>query len=103
MNGIPARLVGGYRGGYFNDVRQYYLVPQKYAHAWVGAYIKPKGWVRLDPTPAIFNGPASLASGVSFHKFSILMDTLNYYWYAVVISYNLEKQFSVALKLRAPH
>ncbi len=29
------------------------------------------------------------------------MDTLNYYWYAIVISYNLEKQFSVALKLRS--
>jgi len=101
VNGIPARLVGGYRGGYFNDVGQYYLVPQKYAHAWVEAYIKPKGWVRLDPTPAILNGSASLASGVSFHKFSILMDTLNYYWYAIVISYNLEKQFSVALKLRS--
>ncbi len=100
VNGIPARLVGGYRGGYFNDVGQYYLVPQKYAHAWVEAYIKPKGWVGLT-TPAIFNGPV-LASGVSFHKFSILMDTLNYYWYAIVISYNLEKQFSVALK-SAPH
>ena len=101
VNGIPARLVGGYRGGYFNDVGQYYLVPQKHAHAWVEAYIKTKGWMRLDPTPVILNSSVSFASGVSFQKFSILMDTLNYYWYAIVINYNLEKQFSIALKLRS--
>jgi transglutaminase-like putative cysteine protease len=101
LNNIPARLVGGYRGGHYNDVGQYYLVPQKYAHAWVEAYIKPKGWIRLDPTPSMLDTAASLASGVSFEKFTILIDTLNYYWYVLVINYNLEKQFSILLKLRS--
>ncbi len=101
LNKIPARLVGGYRGGYYNDVGQYYLVPQKYAHAWVEAYVKPKGWIRLDPTPAMLDSPASMASAVSFEKFTILMDTLNYYWYVLVINYNLEKQFSILLKVRS--
>jgi hypothetical protein len=101
LNGIPARLVGGYRGGYYNDVGQYYLVPQKYAHAWVEAYVKPRGWVRIDPTPVMLEGATSMSSTVSFQRLTILMDTLNYYWYVLVINYNLEKQFSLLFKLRA--
>ena len=101
LNNIPARLVGGYRGGYFNDVGQYYLVPQKYAHAWVEAYVKPKGWVRLDPTPAVPGSAGFLSGAGGLQNFTILMDTLNYYWYVLVINYNLEKQFSIALKLRS--
>lgn len=101
LNGIPARLVGGYRGGYFNDVGQYYLVPQKYAHAWVEAYVKLKGWIRIDPTPVILDSTGSLAGAGGFRKFSILMDTLNYYWYVLVINYNLEKQFSILFKIRS--
>jgi transglutaminase-like putative cysteine protease len=101
LNGIPSRLIGGYRGGYYNDVGQYYLVPQKYAHAWVEAHVHPRGWIRLDPTPAMLDNSASLAGGVSFQRFTILMDTLNYYWYVLIINYNLEKQFSILLKLRS--
>ena len=66
--GIPARLVIGYRGGEFNYVGNYFLVRQKHAHAWVEAYLTRDeipantlrdaelhdggGWLRLDPTPA---------------------------------------------------
>ncbi len=52
VNDIPSRLVGGYRGGYYNEIGSYYLVPQKNAHIWVEAHIAGQGWVRFDPTPA---------------------------------------------------
>ena len=50
--GIPARLVGGYRGGYYNAAGGYYMVLQKNAHVWVESYIADRGWLRLDPTPS---------------------------------------------------
>jgi len=53
--GIPSRLIVGYKGGEWNSVGGYYEVRQLEAHAWVEAWIfqgdQPLGWLRLDPTP----------------------------------------------------
>ena len=95
VSGIPSRMIGGYRGGYYNDVGKYYLVPQKNAHVWVEAYLPHKGWVRLDPTPASADTFTFPLKGNTFLKMSLLFDTINYYWYAIVINYNLEKQLSI--------
>ncbi|PMP96015.1 MAG: DUF3488 domain-containing protein [Thermodesulfobacterium geofontis] len=51
LNGIPSRLVAGYRGGIYNEAGGYYLVRQGDAHVWVEVFIRDKGWVRYDPTP----------------------------------------------------
>jgi protein-glutamine gamma-glutamyltransferase len=94
--GIPSRMVGGYRGGYYNEVGRYYLVPQKNAHVWVEAFIPQRGWIRLDPTPASTDTFAFPREGNLFLKISIFFDTINYYWNTIVINYNLEKQLSIA-------
>ena len=67
--GIPARMVVGYKGGEFNTVGDYYIVRQLHAHAWVEAYLttdqipddelegasatllRNGATLRLDPTP----------------------------------------------------
>lgn len=92
LEGIPARIVGGYRGGYYNEMAGYYAVAQKSAHVWVEAYFEGRGWVRLDPTPG--SGAAfSAAQKQDFLlRVRILMDTLNHYWNAMVITYDFEKQ-----------
>jgi protein-glutamine gamma-glutamyltransferase len=94
--GIPSRMVGGYRGGYYNDLGKYYLVPQKNAHVWVEAFIPQRGWVRLDPTPASADTFAFPQRGSLSLRIGIFFDTINYYWNTIVINYNLEKQLSIA-------
>lgn len=98
--GIPSRVIGGYRGGYYNDVGQYYLIPQKNAHVWVEAFIPQKGWLRYDPTPASIENFAFPLQGDSLLKARVFLDTVNYYWYAFIINYNLEKQISFLQKVR---
>ncbi len=98
--GIPARLVGGYRGGYYNDMGKYYLVPQKNAHVWVEAYTD-KGWIRLDPTPASIEGFVSPHKRDLLFKIRLVLDTINYYWNAFVISYDFEKQLSLFHKIQS--
>ncbi|MBP8626854.1 MAG: DUF3488 domain-containing transglutaminase family protein [Syntrophorhabdales bacterium] len=95
LAGIPARLVGGYRGGYYNDVGRYYLVPQRNAHVWVEAFVEGKGWIRLDPTPASVENFALIKKGSFILRMRLALDTINYYWYALVINYNLDRQLSI--------
>jgi hypothetical protein len=94
--GVPSRMVGGYRGGYYNEVGGYYLVPQKNAHVWVEAYIPRKGWIRIDPTPASVDAFAIPEKGNILLKMSIFFDTISYYWNTIVINYNLQSQISIA-------
>lgn len=51
--GIPARVVTGYAGGYFNPVGNYWLVRRSDAHAWAEVWLQGRGWVRVDPTAAV--------------------------------------------------
>ncbi len=92
LAGVPSRLVGGYRGGYFNEVGQYYMIPQKNAHVWVEAYTEQGAWVRLDPTPGGPDAYFAAGTGGFFFRIRLLMDTINYYWNAMIINYNFEKQ-----------
>ncbi|MDE2154644.1 MAG: DUF3488 domain-containing transglutaminase family protein [Xanthomonadaceae bacterium] len=50
--GIPARVVTGYQGGYWNKLGNYLLVRNSDAHAWSEVWLSGRGWVRVDPTAA---------------------------------------------------
>jgi hypothetical protein len=53
MAGIPARVVTGYQGGFYNNIGSYLLVRQSDAHAWSEVWVKGSGWTRIDPTAAV--------------------------------------------------
>jgi hypothetical protein len=93
--GVPARLVGGYLGGEYNDLGGYYLVSEDMAHVWVEAFITGKGWVRVDPSGFARNAgavwgrtpPKSLV-----YKVRLMLDSLDHTWNSAVISYDFERQ-----------
>lgn len=51
--GIPARVVTGYQGGYWNTMGGYLLVRNSDAHAWSEVWLQGRGWIRVDPTAAV--------------------------------------------------
>jgi transglutaminase-like putative cysteine protease len=51
--GIPARVVTGYQGGWWNESSNYLLVRQSDAHAWAEVWREGIGWKRVDPTAAV--------------------------------------------------
>lgn len=54
--GIPARLVTGYIGGFYDQELDAYLVTADLAHSWVEVYFPEYGWIIFEPTggrPAI--------------------------------------------------
>ncbi|MBN1615259.1 MAG: DUF3488 domain-containing transglutaminase family protein [Deltaproteobacteria bacterium] len=99
--GIPSRVVGGYVGGYYNETGRYYAVPQRNAHLWVEAYIDNQGWVRLDPTPALFANYTSPTERGFFFALRIALDSIEYYWNLFVINYDLQTQFNLFAGLRS--
>jgi transglutaminase-like putative cysteine protease len=51
--GVPARIVGGYQGGRWNALGDFFTVRQSDAHVWCEVWLQKEGWVRVDPTFAV--------------------------------------------------
>jgi transglutaminase-like putative cysteine protease len=100
LSGIPSRLVGGYRGGFYNRAGGYYMIPQRNAHVWVEAYFENRGWVRLDPTPALPENYVSASRMGPLFRLKLFFDSIDYYWSVAVVSYDLEKQFLLINRLQ---
>ena len=52
-NGVPSRIVTGYRATLYTPFTGYYEVRQRNAHAWVEAHFEEHGWVTFEPTPSM--------------------------------------------------
>ena len=92
LAGVPARLVGGYRGGSYNEMGGYYLVTQDMAHVWVEAYLEGRGWLSIDPT-AWSTGLPRPEGGA--RQLRMYLDAVGFFWDKAVITYDLEKQLAL--------
>ena len=63
MNGIPARVAGGFAPGIYDQATKEFRVRDLDAHSWVEVYFDGIGWVPFDPTPTA--APAGSQSNVS--------------------------------------
>jgi transglutaminase-like putative cysteine protease len=63
--GIPARVVTGYQGGWWNAGASYLLVRQADAHAWAEIWREGSGWQRVDPTAAVNSARVELGAAAA--------------------------------------
>lgn len=103
--GVPARVVTGYLGGFWNKLGDYLLVRQSDAHAWAEVWLSGQGWVRFDPTGAVrperINLGAAAASAASgqgdagigwLNALRDRFDVVNRWWSEGVIGFDSLRQ-----------
>lgn len=102
--GIPARVVTGYTGGYYNRIGGYWLVRHSDAHAWTEVWLRGRGWVRIDPTAAVAPeriydtladrtpGAGGLLGGLGATPALEFSDWVRRGWNDLVLGFNVERQ-----------
>lgn len=115
--GFPARVVGGYQGGSWQNAGDYLQVLQKDAHAWV-EYLDQGRWRRFDATAIV--APLRLSQGLEdalslserqfldqffqqtfFRSWLQQAEWLDYYWSVWVLSFDQSEQRIVWQSLKA--
>jgi transglutaminase-like putative cysteine protease len=95
--GIPARLVNGFKGGDWNDFMQKVVVRQKHAHSWVEALVSENPsedplWMSLDPTPGTERQASVARVGGRASRFRNLGDFLRFAWTFYIVGFNSDRQ-----------
>lgn len=102
--GIPARVVTGYQGGYWNKLGDYLLVRNSDAHAWSEVWLPGRGWVRVDPTGAVrpervdFGAAAAAGNQLAWYPSDWIQglrnhwDIVNRWWNQGVVGFDSLRQ-----------
>jgi transglutaminase-like putative cysteine protease len=109
--GIPARVVTGYQGGYWNDLGNYLLVRNSDAHAWSEVWLAGRGWLRVDPTAAInpkrisLGAAAAAGDQLAWYRNDWIQglrnhwDIVNRWWAEGVTGFNALRQHNLLMPL----
>jgi transglutaminase-like putative cysteine protease len=106
--GVPTRMVIGYKTDQWNQMGRFFQVRQLHAHTWVEAYLRPRdlprelirganhwdwaagGWLRLDATAPAITDDAPTESYLSpAHRAVLWLDTL---WSSYVVEMDGSRQ-----------
>jgi transglutaminase-like putative cysteine protease len=102
--GLPARVVTGYQGGYYNRAGDYWVVRQSDAHAWSEVWLDGRGWVRVDPTSAVspqrvqLGARAAAGETAPWYQADWLLatrnqlDLVNRFWNSAVVQFSALRQ-----------
>jgi transglutaminase-like putative cysteine protease len=95
--GIPARIVNGFKGGDWNDLVRVTNVREKHAHSWVEALVGRTGdsrprWIRLDPTPSREREQVVARVGGMAPQFRTISDALRHIWVFYVSGFDQDRQ-----------
>ncbi len=96
LQGLPTRLVNGFRSGEYNPLGQVWSVRQYDAHSWVEVHLPDAGWVEFDPTPP---DPQQRRSAIT-RTLSQLLEALDLWWSEQIIHYSSWKQIRLLRGIR---
>ena len=113
--GIPARVVTGYQGGYYNTTGGYLVVRQSDAHAWSEVWLSGRGWVRVDPTAAVspqrveLGARAAAGASAPWYQANWLQamrnqfDVVNRFWNNAIVQFDALRQRSLLTPFGIEH
>ena len=89
--GIPSRIVNGFRGGEWNELTGNFIVRAKDAHSWVEVYFPGVGWYAFDPTPQ-----GSMPVINMWSRMQLYMDAAREFWREWIVNYDFVHQEKLA-------
>jgi protein-glutamine gamma-glutamyltransferase len=89
--GVPSRVVSGYRGGEWQDSDKAYTIRANMAHLWVEVWFPDYGWVIFDPSPQPdYSTPSTI------EQFSLLVSHMvlrsKMFWFQEVVGFDKTTQ-----------
>lgn len=89
--GIPARVVSGFRGGEWNESDRSYTIRASMAHLWVEVWFPTVGWVLFDPSPRADDTPLSQFGQLTRLASRVLLKS-KMFWFREVVGFDRAAQ-----------